>query len=396
MKLRVSTIVFWAALMLPFLGISGYGQDERLNQDLAKRVVRSASIKPGDVVVINGAKQMIPLMEAIAIEVQMNGGKPNIFLESDKVSRSFYKDVPDKYLEIEPRYFGEWMKHMDVFIGLPTMDDRKAVTSDIPTERRVKAAQASEFFIGMINSLPVREVDIDFPTQSSADIAGMDLASYQKLMFAGINADYDAISLKGTKLQSILRSAKQIRVTTPAGTDITFSMAQGRGVFLDDGIVTPQEAKAATFTERYVLLPGGSVYFAPLETSANGKVVVPRASCRFSKPDKLSFDVNQGKRLNVNAGANSACYQTTWKAFTGQHDTFGAIWIGLNPELRVVENDKANFRHTNIAGLISIGFGDNRQYGGSLSSVGGAGFELTNATMTADGKTIIKDGKLVF
>jgi hypothetical protein len=74
---------------------------------------------------------------------------------------------------------------------------------------------------------------------------------------------------------------------------------------------------------------------------------------------------------------------------------FGSVWIGLNPGLHLVETEKANFRFTNIAGLVSIGFGDNRVYGGSLDSVGGAYFALTNATMTVDGKTIVKDGKLV-
>jgi leucyl aminopeptidase (aminopeptidase T) len=339
---------------------------------------------------------MVPLMEAVAMEVQMAGGKPNMFLESDRVGRSFYKDVPDKYLEIEPRYFADWLKHTDVWIGLPTSEDSKALIEGIPMERMVKAAQAGSFFADVMNSLPVREVDLDLPTKSAAENSGMDLAKYQEVMFSGINADYDAISAKGMRLQSMLKAAKQIRITTPSGTDITFSMAPGRGIFLDDGMVTANEAKATTFTERYVLLPGGSVYFAPQETSINGKVVVPRTNCRYSKYDKISFDVKNGKKVNVNAGSNSACFESAAKAFTGQHDMFGAVWIGLNPGLKVVEDDKANFRHTNIAGLVSIGFGDNRQYGGSLTSVGGAFFNLTNATMTADGKTIVKDGKLVF
>jgi hypothetical protein len=63
--------------------------------DLAHRIIAtSAAVKPGDAVVINGGKHTIPLMEALAIEVQKAGGFPNLLLSSDSVTRSFYRDVP--------------------------------------------------------------------------------------------------------------------------------------------------------------------------------------------------------------------------------------------------------------------------------------------------------------
>lgn len=396
MKRNKCLYVVVVFVLLGLFAYSSSAQDEAQLKQIAKRLVRSAGVNVGDVVIVEGGKHMIPLMEAVAIEVQMVGGKPNMFLDSDRVGRSFWKDVPEKFLEIEPRYYADWLKHTDVYIFLPGTEDSKALFADIPAERMVKAGKASSFFMDVLNSLPVREVDIDYPTRSAAEIAGMDLTAYQKLMFEGINADYDAISSRGAKLQSLLKQARQLRITTPAGTDLTFAMAPGRGVFLDDGMVTAEEAKAKTFTERYVLLPGGSIYFSPLETSANGRVVVPRTNCRFSAMDKATFDVKDGKMVNFNGGSNGPCFDEMWKAFTGQHDIFGSVWIGLNPGLRVVEDEKANFRHTNIAGMVSIGFGDNRQYGGALTSVGGSGYALTNATVTADGKTIVKDGKLIF
>jgi leucyl aminopeptidase (aminopeptidase T) len=311
------------------------------------------------------------------------------------VLHALYKDVPDKYLDLEPRYYVDWLKHTNVYIGLPGVEDPKAFIKDIPQERLARAGKATHFFGDVINSLPVREVDVNYPRKADADIAGMNLEDYQKLMFAGINTDYEVLSAHGKKIRAILRSGKQVRVTTPAGTDLTFSMAPERGVYLDDGMVTEEEGKAKTFTERYVALPGGSIYFAPLETSVNGKVVVPRASCRYQPVDKATFDVKDGKIISFKANSNQTCYDEISKNNTGQSDMFGAVWIGLNPRLHVVEDDKANFQHVNIAGMVSIGFGDNRQYGGSLDSVGGSNYHLTNATVTVDGKTVVKDGKLV-
>ena len=372
-----------------------YAQDDATNQQLAKRIVRSAGVKEGDVVMIDGGRHMVPLMETIAIEVQMTGGMPIMFLESDRVARTMLKDVPDKYLEQVPRFYAEWLKHANVYIGLPSYEDPKSVNAGIPAERFAKFSKTNDFFAGVINSLPIREVDIDFPTKAAAEINGMEFPVFQKVMFDGINADYEAISAQGSKLQTMLQSAKQIRITSPSGTDLAFSMAPDRGVYLDDGIVTGEEAKSKMFTARYVALPGGSVYFAPLETSANGKVVIPRMRCRYNRMNNVTFEFKDGRMQNFKAASQADCFQEIMNAYTGPKDMFGSVWFGLNPSLRNVEDDKADLRQFNTAGMVHIGIGDNRQYGGVNNSNSGYTFPITNATVTVDGKTVIKDGKLV-
>ena len=75
---------------------------------------------------------MVPLMEDIAIEVSMAGGLPNIFYDSDRLTRAVNKDVPEKYLEQEPRYFADWLQHTNVYISLPGTDDPKALIEGVP------------------------------------------------------------------------------------------------------------------------------------------------------------------------------------------------------------------------------------------------------------------------
>jgi aminopeptidase len=390
------------ALSILFLGLlictagTVRAQDEAAYKQLAKRLVQSASVKPGDVVVIDGGKHMIPLMESIAIEVQMIGGMPVMFLESDRVTRSMYTEVPDKYLEQVPKFFGEWYKNANVFIGLPSFEDNKALIAGVSDERFAKFSKTSDYFAGILNSLPVRVVGIDFPTKLDAENAGIDFATYQKLTSDGINTDYETLSGKGEKLQQMLKSAKSVRITSPAGTDFTFSLAPGRSVFLDDGIVTADEAKSKVFTERVVNLPGGNVFFAPLETSASGKVVVPRMRCRYKDMDNVSFEFKNGRMESFNAATNAECFQEALKPYTGPKDMFGNVWIGLNPALKVIEEGKANYRPFNAAGMVYVGIGENRQYGGNNNSNSGSNFPITNATVTVDGKMVIKDGKLVF
>lgn len=386
-----ATLLF---LLLVFAA-STNAQDDKYYQSLALRLVQSSSIKPGDVVLIEGGKHMIPLMEATAIETQKLGGMPVLLLDSDRALRSLYTEVPEKYLEQEPRFWGEWLKSANVFIGLPWTDNVKSMIDGVPESRFAKLAKASSFFAEVMNSAPVRNISIDFPTKQDADRYGMDFPMYEKMMLDAINADYAAVSRQGQTLREMLKTAKQIRVTSPAGTDFTFSPAPGRDAYVDDGIVTEERAKSKLFAQKVAALPGGNVFFAPLETSANGKVVVPHMSCRMNPMNDVTFDFKKGQIQNFKAATNGECFQETMKPYAGPKDVFGRIWFGINPALRVVEDGKANFRPFNAAGMVYVGVGDNRIYGGANTTDTGYTFPITNASVTIDGKIVIKNGKLV-
>ncbi|MBX7171619.1 MAG: aminopeptidase [Pyrinomonadaceae bacterium] len=379
-----------------FLTISAAAQDDKKYQELAVRLVQSASVKPGDVVMINGGKHLIPLMEAVAVEVQKAGGFANMMLNIDRVQRSFYKEMPEKYLEQEPRFFAEWLKQTNVYISLPNFEDSKSVFEGIPEERFAKAMKAGEFFSNLINSLPLRVISIDFPTPQDAAAVGMDFPTYQKITMDGINADYNTISAKGSQFRKILETAKQIRITNPAGSDFTFSPAAKREIFLDDGIVTAEEAKSSIFIQRTASLPAGSINFAPLETSANGKIVGAKAVCRYAPMDGVSFEFKNGAMQNFKAETNAACYQETMKAYTNpDKERFATISFGLNPALPVVEEGTKRHRPASAAGMVWLSVGDNQIYGGTNNGGNSYNFPVINATVTIDGKIVIKDGKLM-
>ena len=363
--------------------------------ELARRVVKtSANVKPGDVVVVYGGKHDIALMEALAIETAKQGGMVTMFLDSDKFERAFYTEVPEQYLEQPPSYFAEWVKHMNVWIGLPGVEDPKAVYGDVPQERFAKANKAGQVVTDVLNASGVRVVSLGYPTQSDAAVYQLDFATYQKVFWDAVGADYQKISQDGNKLKQMLQEAKTVRVTSPSGTDFTFSVGD-RPIFVDDGIVTEEKAKSKYFVTRYASLPGGSIFFAPIETSANGKVVVPRDRCQFKPLTGESFVFNQGHLENFNAESGGQCYAEAMAPYTGPKDMFAYFQIGLNPAAKVMENP-GDYRPGNAAGLVYISVGDNQLFGGSnkVQGAGGFGFPIVNATVTIDGKTVVQDGKL--
>jgi leucyl aminopeptidase (aminopeptidase T) len=390
----------WIFLLALFCGSSFFAAPVRAQApnfaDLAHNIITtSVAVKPGEVVVITGGKHTIPLMEALAIEAQKAGGLVTIFLDSDKVIRSRNADVDEKFLGQEPRFFGEWLKQVDVWISLPNASDIKALDAGVSAQRLATIAKAGDFLIPMLDGTKVRGVSLIYPTEERGKSFGLDGATYVNMIWQAMGADYKQIAAQGDALRKMLQTAKSVHVTSPSGTDLRFSVGN-RPVFVDDGTLPPDKARSKRFLDRNVGLPSGSLFFAPVETSATGKVVVPRAECRYEAINDISFTFRNGRMENFKAGQNANCFTELKSASRGATDQFGGIGIGLNPAWPIHEENGAAY-YPSTAGLVFVSIGDNQILGGSNKAEGtfGFSFPIVGATVEIDGKVVIKDGRIV-
>jgi leucyl aminopeptidase (aminopeptidase T) len=247
----------------------------------------------------------------------------------------------------------------------------------------------------ILNSAPLRVVSLTIPTPDRA--AGWELPydQYADILWAGIGADYARIAKAAEALKQRLRGAKEVRITSPAGTDLRFAIGS-RPVFVDDGIVEPEAARDRLFLNRLASLPGGTVFVAPIENSANGVIVVPKTRCNFKPVEKLRFELKAGKIANLTAATGETCIKEILTAYTGPVDRLGTFTIGLNPEMRVIEDNGA-YWPPDAAGLVSLGVGGNKLLGGANHVPGDGGFSVpvTGATVEIDGTPVVREGKLV-
>lgn len=354
----------------------------------------STGVQPGDVVVVFGGRHTLPQMEAIAIEAQKAGGMVNMLLNTDKVARSYWTEVDDAYLKLVPEYFGAWLNVVDVWISLPAIEDPPKVFGDIAPERFALGAPGNQMFNDMLNSTPLRGMFVSYPLEADARTNGLAFDDYAAMQWAAITADYEAISKTGNGLAAKLSGAQEVKITSPAGTDLTFSMGDRR-VFVADGIVTPEEAESELFLERWTSLPSGLVFAAVNETSANGRVVIPKERCQFKPMTDVEFDVRNGDIEGFKAGENGACFEEAMAPYEGPANRLGGFSIGLNPKLKVMEEGDADYRPDEAAGMVEISFGDNQLLGGENKTTGGFSFSISNATVIVDGEVVVRDGTLV-
>ena len=393
-SLAFRSLTLGAALGL-VIGSNPASAQEAQQAALAKRIVTtSVNIQPGDVVVVAGGKHNIDLMEALAVEATMAGGQVTMFLNTDRVIRTSVAEADAAYLDLEPTYFANWLKDVDVWIGLPGVEDPKAVFADVPEDRLARSGKAAQVIFDMLNDSGLRGTFIAYPSEQEAAENQLDFATMEGMHWQALNADYQKISEQGAVLKRMLQGASEVRVTSPAGTDLRFSIGD-RTVFLDDGMVTAEDAKQAMFLTRWASLPGGSVFTAPLETSANGRVVVPKSRCRYQPMTGMTYEFTDGKVTKFEAETGSECYQETMAPYTGPKDMFASFSIGLNPGLRVIE-EGGDYRPGDAAGMVYLSIGDNSLLGGAnqVGGQGGFGLPVTNATVEIDGKVVVRNGEL--
>jgi len=357
---------------------------------MSKEIVENSGVQPGEVVVVSGGQHFIPLMEAIAIESNLKGAFTTVFLNTDNIERGLVNDVPMQYLSATPTYFGEWVKNIDVWIGLSTVENYETIYKGAKEDRMSAWRKANQSLFDGFNSSKCRVYWVNYPTAQDATLAKMDVVAYKTMVADAMEADYSKISSQGETLKKLLMASKSIKVTTSDGTNLTLSVS-GRPVIVSDGVISKGDVSNKLLSGRQASLPDGIVSVTGVETSAGGKVVVARDECRFAPVTNIRFDVVGGKMQNFTAADGKACFEELFKTNTGAKDMFGGISIGLNPALKPTDN----YRPSTGAGIVYLLFGNNTLDGGKNNTTFRWNFPIINGTVEIDGKVVVKDGKIM-
>jgi leucyl aminopeptidase (aminopeptidase T) len=201
-------------------------------------------------------------------------------------------------------------------------------------------------------------------------------------------ADYQKIAEETKKIAKLLSEANKANIKTETGTDITFSL-EGREGKVDAGI----------FRERgsWGNLPSGEAYIAPLEGTANGRVVVEVGWYPDLK-EKMVLTFKDGYVVEISGGGDVGDRFRSLLALEKNEQPYisrrnlAELGVGTNPYARrpdnVLEAEK-------IRGTVHIAIGDNSHMGGKVESDIHEDFIIPRPTLTLDGKVVMKNGELL-
>lgn len=199
-----------------------------------------------------------------------------------------------------------------------------------------------------------------------------------------LSADYGRIKRLGEKLSMIVSGAPRIRVTTSLGTDLTFS-GKGRKAHPDTGVIPSRGG----FTN----LPAGEVYLAPLEGTANGRLVIDGAIAgMWPLKRPIEVAIASGYAVGVGPGAEAARLWTLLSKHGRQALNVAEFGIGTNYKAKLTGNVLEDEK---VLGTIHIAFGDNSTMGGVVKVPSHQDGIVTRPTVWIGNRLLMEDGHLL-
>lgn len=200
--------------------------------------------------------------------------------------------------------------------------------------------------------------------------------------------DYVQVAAGTRGLASLITAAGRVRITTPAGTKITFSV-EGRDGRADDGLYTARGA--------WGNLPAGEAYCAPREGTAEGTIAVePGWHAKLTEPMAIFLRAGEVVGLEGGGAVGAEIAEIIDLAQRGEatrpRRMFGELGIGTNPEARrtdiTVEAEK-------IKGTVHLAIGDNSHMGGVVMADYHQDFVLPRPDVWFDDVPVIAAGRWV-
>ncbi|CAN5476687.1 aminopeptidase [soil metagenome] len=201
-----------------------------------------------------------------------------------------------------------------------------------------------------------------------------------------MTADFFAIRTRAERLAALWRTTDEVRVTSPAGTDLRARVTGREPMAWLTGICrNPGEVSA---------LPGGEVSLPPLEGTSNGVVVWERvASDLGALTDPVTIVVRDGRAVEIHGKAAADRLRTIVATITDA-DNIGEIGIGLNPAARIADEITEAKK---AFGTVHIALGDSaNEYGGLVECEVPLDGMVMAPTIEFDGVPVVVGGRHVY
>jgi len=198
----------------------------------------------------------------------------------------------------------------------------------------------------------------------------------EELFLKILEADMKAIDSLNMLIYNEVKDATEIKIQTPSGTDITVHVDPKRP-WKPSGMKCIAKGELCN-------LPSGETFCAPLETGANGIIVIDRWN-EVTTNAKATLTVKNGKIVGWSSGAEPYVLKLKEAGESGL--TIAELGIGTNPEhLEPIGNI---LHDEKIYGSAHIAFGMNTSFGGINKSTVHEDVILMHASIFVNGHKLV-------
>ncbi|HWC28189.1 MAG TPA: aminopeptidase [Solirubrobacteraceae bacterium] len=341
-------------------------------------------VQPGQEVVMRSTALAAPLLLACQRAILEREAWPLLRVELPGATADFYRHARDRHLDGFPEVAYAEVKNAQALLAIQAPENTRAL-SGIDPERLARAARARKPVHDQ--AMRKRWCSTLWPTQAGAQQAGMSLADFEAFVERALFLDQvDAVRSWGelrafqAGLIERLKGCRELRIEAP-GTDVRLNV-KGRTWINSDGRRN---------------MPSGEIFTGPHESSATGRVRfdVPSAPAGVDVAG-VDLELRDGLVVAATAERGEEYLQRALATDEGAR-RLGEIGIGTN--FGIDRAIGATLFDEKIGGTVHLALG--RSYaetGGRNESA--LHWDLicdlrAGGRLTADGETIVHDGRFV-
>lgn len=351
---------------------------------IAEKIVSTCTrVKKGDCVFISARSDTADFAERIAIECTRRGAHSLLQPCSDFYCRENLLCADQETLERTPRHFLAMLKETDVLfqVGFMLTDPRSL--QDVPPEKFAQLQKGQTPLTQVQYDGKRKWVGIACPSPAQAEVLGIQWEPYHDSMWNALDVDYDELSERCSRVETVLKGKKAVHITTKKGTDVTIDI-EGTPIMRDEGTISePGEGFPL------LNLPSGEVCLPP--TTAQGTVVFDYTFRYGRTIVDLKGEFENGIVEFTEAKEGLDFVRETLEKVTGDAYKIAELGIGVNPNLTQYGNIMATEK---VNGNVHLALGENRPIGGTNAASDHWDMFMFEPTVSVDDTLLIKDGQL--
>ena len=355
---------------------------------LAKNVIRrTLHIQPKENVIVETWNHGLPIATEVVYQIRAAGARPMLLFEDEDTYWKSVTTLPESKLGQVGSHEWKAMSEADGYVFIPGPAD---ITKIREAGKKYSAATAynDEWYRrAKRNRLRGARLGLGYVTEGRARSYGFDVPEWRAMVLEASSVDGQQIVRIGRKVTRELAKKGRLEITHPNGTRFSCDLV-GRPAGIEDGIVTKEDLDAG---ENMANIPAGEAFVVPDEKSGDGTIVFDRPIAwlgRWIRDVRVAFD--GGRMVKFSASENEDLIRSEWEEAKGPKDLLGYLDIGLNPKAR-----SGFLQDAIVAGNVYVAVGANDEVpGGKNKTDFYLGASLTGATITIDGRPIIRKGAL--
>lgn len=350
---------------------------------IARLIVHdSLKTQPGEKVIIHADPTYFPaLTEQVRIEL-VRAGAVELAVSMvnsgglEAVRRSHRRREDPALVEMEDRAMASVLDLADIYIWLPTF-------------WQINPGQTEK----ILKTWPGRSIHFHWVIDPNDPVEFRILSEmYERALLI----DYESLDSRQQNLIAALRNSS-VHITNPAGTDLTFTLREAhfhRGNGQASKEFINSYARDGSARDREVELPAGAIRTVDV-TNAQGRLVCTDETFFGREVGTLTYTFDDGRITAVESQHHNDYVQALWGIQTGDKDRIGEFNVGVSPGLTLLPDYPKTVPYFGYGdGVLRLSLGDNQESGGDVISSYHHWLFLTDATVQADGKTVVDAGRL--